>query len=201
MKTQVLVGTAVAALLAGYPSTSSAQSAPPTGTTASPALELGMGMLDGTCPMQVAGTTVTSKDIEGGVAIVFTTSAGNTVALRERVQRMAERHNHKYAGGGMMMADHAPGNAMKMGHRGLGSGMMKGGGMRMPAATAAVEDIDGGARLVLRPKAPTQLEALREHARMRADRLARGDCPMMSPDAEPATAHPTAGNADRAAHR
>ena len=61
---------------------------------------------------------------------------------------------------------------------------MMGGGLMMPAATASVEDSEGGARLLLRPKDPAELEALREHARMRAGRMARGACPMMSSRAE-----------------
>ena len=50
----------------------------------------------------------------------------------------------------------------------------------MPTATAAAEDIEGGARLILQPKDPAQLGALREHVRMKAQRMAGGECPMMS---------------------
>jgi hypothetical protein len=159
MKALGLIGTtiaAIAAVLAGCASTSGARSEPTTSAATPPAHEHGMGMMGDTCPMQVAGTTVTPADVEGGVALVFTTGSASVVELRQRVRRMAEMHDQRGASGGMRM----------------------GGGMMMPAATATVEDIEGGARLVLRPKNPAQLEALREHARMRAGRMARGECPL-----------------------
>ncbi len=59
-------------------------------------------------------------------------------------------------------------------------GMMTGGGMMMLPATASVADVEGGARLVLRPNDATQLGALRENARMMVQRMNHGDCPMMS---------------------
>jgi hypothetical protein len=196
MKAQALIGMAVSVLLAGCASTSGARKEPTTGTTAVSAHEpgMGMGMMDGMCPMQVPGTTVTSADLEDGVALVFATSTGDVAELRRRVQRMAEMHNRYHAAGEMMMGDQGPGGAGAEKEHGAGAapghegrdrgGMMMGGGMMMPAATAAVEDIEGGARLVLRPKDPAQLEALREHARMMAGRMARGECPMMSPGAD-----------------
>jgi hypothetical protein len=102
--------------------------------------------------MQVPGTTVTSPDEEGGAALAFTTGAGasDVAKLRHRVRRMAETHNQQHARGGMTM----------------------------PAATASVADIEGGSRLVLRPQAAEQLDALREHVRRQAGRMARGECPM-----------------------
>jgi len=168
MKTQTLIGMAAAAFLAGCASTggtgneSKTSAAPPT------AHEHGMGMMGDMCPMKVAGTAVTPADVEGGVALAFTTKSGDVTELRQRVRRMAEMHNNHHATGGMMGGMHDG-----------GSGMMKDGGMMMPAATAAVEDVEGGARLVLRPTDPAQLEALREHARTRAGRMASGECPMM----------------------
>lgn len=182
-----------AALLAGCASTSSARSEPTTSAAAAPAHEHGMGMMGDMCPMQISGTTVTSADVEGGVALAFTTSTGDVAELRQRVRRMAEMHKHRHATGGMMMEGHGAGGAAsehdhgaaaKPGHEGGGRGGMMMGGMMMPGATASVEDSEGGARLILRPKDPGRLEALREHARMRADRMAHGECPMMSPGME-----------------
>jgi hypothetical protein len=168
-------------------------------------------MMGDMCPMQVPGTTVTSADVEGGIALVFTTSTGDVAKLRQRVQRMAEMHNHHHVAGGMMMGGHGVGGATDEhehgadagpGHGGGGrGGMMMGGGMMMPAATASVEDFEGGARLILRPKDPAQLEALREQARMRAGRMARGECQMMSPGAEgQATPPPSTSDADHESH-
>lgn len=163
-----LIGMAIlgaTALLAGCASTSSARSEPTTGTATAPAHEGGMSMMGGMCPMRVAGTTVTSAEIEGGVALAFTTT-GDVAELRQRVRRMAEMHNQHHA---------APPDREAGGHDGMAMG---GGGMMMPAATASVEDLEGGSQVILRPNDPAQLEALRDHARMRADRMARGECPM-----------------------
>ena len=124
------------------------------------------GMMAGMCPMRVPGTTVAATDVEGGIGLAFTTNGGDVADLRQRVRRMADMHNDK-RGGGMMMGD---------GH----GGMMKDGGMMMPAATASVEDIEAGARLVLRPNDPSQLTALQEHVRMKAQRMVGGECPMMA---------------------
>jgi metallo-beta-lactamase family protein len=59
-------------------------------------------------------------------------------------------------------------------HGGMMSGPM------MPDATARSEEIDGGARIVVTPRDPSELTALREHARHMADQMASGQCPMMS---------------------
>lgn len=57
------------------------------------------------------------------------------------------------------------------------------GGIQLPAATATAEDIDGGAQLVLHAASPADVETIRAHARMRVNRMASGDCPIMSPNA------------------
>lgn len=154
MKTQAMIGTAtvtVAALLGACGAKSSAQSEPVTASTApaaAPTEEPGEEVASHECPMQVPGTTVTSSNVEGGVALAFTTQGGDVAELRERVQRMTETH-----------PEHHSGTVM---------------------STASSEEIESGARLVLKPQDPAQLEALREHARTHAARMAEGDCPMMS---------------------
>lgn len=197
---KILITALGIAILGGCTSTKGERSETPASaesTAAQGAGERGPagGMMSGMCPMQVPGTTVTSEDVEGGVALVFTTtSKGDVAELRQRVQRMAEMHNQHHAAGGMMMgccgaaAPHEQGPGAGPGHEAggpgstmMGGGMM-GGGMMMPAATASVEDIEGGARLVLRPKDPAQLGALRQHVRARAERMQHGECPMMAPE-------------------
>jgi len=176
--------------------------------------EHGSSMMSGMCPMQVPGTTVAAADVEGGIGLSFTTKTGDVAELRRRVARMAEMHNQH--GGQMMMGGHgAPpagaggehqhGDDAAQGHPGgggmmMGGGMMGGGGMMMPPANASVDDIEGGARLVLRPKDAAQLGALRDHVRMKAEHMSRGECPMMSlGGGEPAT--PTEpSSADHDAH-
>ena len=106
LMTMAIMG--VAALLAGCASTSGARSEPTTSAARAPAHEPGRGMMGDMCPMQVPGTTVTSADVEGGVALVFTTRTGDAAELRQRVRRMAEMHNHHHAGGGTMREARAP---------------------------------------------------------------------------------------------
>jgi len=48
------------------------------------------------CPMHLEGVTVKADDVEGGAALVFSTS-GDVEELRRRVKRMAEMHA-KHAG-------------------------------------------------------------------------------------------------------
>lgn len=164
----------LAAVLAGCGSASAARSEPTNSSASTSAREHDMAMTGDTCPMHVSGTTVVAADVEGGAALAFTTHTGDVAELRESVRRMAEMHNRHHAAGGMRMV----------------------GGATMPAATASAENVDGGARLVLRPSDPTQLRALREHARMQTGRMAGGECPMMSPRAQAqVTPPPSAGNA------
>ena len=59
---------------------------------------------------------------------------------------------------------------------GMGMGMM---GKQMVPARASVEDVPGGARLVLTPVDPAQLAALREQMRSHAAMMGKGECPMM----------------------
>lgn len=196
----------VAALTWGCASTSGARSET-SPTTAAPAAahEHGTGSqsmqrMGGMCPMQLQDTTVTSVDVAGGVALDFKTSTGDVAELRQRVRRMAEMRQHH----GSMMGGHNSGGAGAEHEHGsgaqVGPGGRHGGGMMMPTATASVEDIDAGARLVLSPQDPAQLQALREHARMLAGRMASGDCPMMPGSGGAMPRPPTTDGADHGAH-
>lgn len=150
-----------------------------------------------TCPMNVQDATVRvvegtekgkdGKDGSQWVALAFTTKSKADVAeLRRRVALMAEMHNDD-------LRMHGPGQGMHGGrgpmarpgdHRGRHGGMrgMMGGPMMMMTmldTTARVENIEGGARLVLTPKDPAELPALREHLRARATRMSSGTCPLV----------------------
>ena len=159
----------------------------------------GKGMMMGgamgeMCPMAVEGTAARAEDVEGGAALVFTTT-GDLADLRRRVGGMAEMHNEHHAEG--MMGGPAgspgadvppgPGAGMGMGHMG---GKM-GGGMMMPAATARTEDVEDGVRLVFTPRDPADLGTLREKVAHHAQNMAAGECPMMSAGQDEATAKPT----------
>lgn len=118
------------------------------------------GHREAMCPMKVKGVVITTEDTQDGIAVVFTTESGDLADLRQRVQHMADMHNQMHGGQGGM---HGQGG---------------GGGMRA-GATARAETIEGGARIVLTPKDPKDLEMLRSHVRDHAARMARGECPMM----------------------
>lgn len=107
------------------------------------------------CPMRDKNVSVTAEDVDGGAALVFSTS-GDLSFLRAHVGKMVEHHN------GMAAAEHKP------------MGMMAG----MPASTARAEDIEGGARLIFTPTSPADLDALRAHVKAHAARAKEGSCPL-----------------------
>lgn len=63
------------------------------------------GDMGKSCPMMVPGTTARSEEVEGGAAIVLTTT-GDVAELRRRVAAMAEKHNKHQGQGCPMMAMH-----------------------------------------------------------------------------------------------
>ncbi len=176
MKLFTIIGFAAGTIVAGCAANSGARSEPTTsGAIAPNPHEHGGGdhggMMAGMCPMKVSGTTVAATDVDGGIALTFTTKGESVAEVRQRVRRMAEMHNN--AGSG----EHQHVAGAGAGHVGGGQGgMMMGGGMMMPAATASVEDLEGGARLILRPNDPAHLATLQEHVRMKAKRMAHGEC-------------------------
>lgn len=157
----------------------------------------------GSCPLQLPGTTMAWTDSDGGVALDFVTT-GNVAELRQRVRRVAELNNQRPIVGSIPMDAGMPiDGGMPMGHhhgtmmagRMMGGGMMGGGmmidrglmtrdGLMMPASTSSTEEIQAGERIVMRPVDPARLDALRQHVRRHAERMASGDCPMMSTAAE-----------------
>lgn len=145
---------------------------------------MGNGEMAGMCPMRVDGTTVRAEEVEGGAAMVFTTT-GDVAELRQRVAAMAEMHDRRHAdGNGHGMGMHSNGGGMQgakdSGMQCCGGKGMKGQGMMMiPPATVRTEEVDGGARLVFTPQDPADLSALREHFAQHAKMMASGRCPMM----------------------
>jgi hypothetical protein len=151
--------------------------APTTQTEAAAKPPMGGGMghdMASMCPMTVEGTTARAEDVDGGAALAFTTT-GDEAELRRRVAHMAEMHQKHHGQGHGAMMDGDEGKD----RMGDGKGMM-GGGMSMPPATARSEEIAGGARLVFTPQDPADLPKLREHAHQHAEKMASGQCPMMS---------------------
>lgn len=133
------------------------------------------------------GVQIVTAETPDGVALQFTTT-GDVAGLRARVHRMAEMRNRMMGSGmGMQGGMMGSGGGMQGGMMGSGGmhGGMQGSGMmmRMIPSRASVEDIPGGARLVLTPTDPSQLGALRDHARRMAAMMQQGQCPVMQPPA------------------
>jgi hypothetical protein len=102
------------------------------------------------CPMDVEGTSVTAQDTSDGAAMVFRTT-GDVDALRISVRELAEQHNaHRAAGGA-----------------------------GMPPSIATVEDVGGGARLVLTASGEEDVEVLQAMVAQRDEAMAAGGtCPL-----------------------
>jgi hypothetical protein len=84
--------------------------------------------------------------------------------MAEMHTKMGEMHH-----GGMI------GSGGEMYGEMMGSGGMHG-GMPMVPSRATVEDIPGGARLVIAPDDPAQVAALRDHARPHVAMMQKGEC-------------------------
>ena len=108
---------------------------------------------DPTCPVEVAGTSVTVEDTDGGAAFVFVTT-GDAGAVRTRATALADMHN---AHGG---------SGHEMGH------------MISTKSTAATSELPNGARVTFTAAAPTDAAALQSELRMHAQHLATGSCEM-----------------------
>lgn len=133
-----------------------------------------MQQMRASCPMVVADTNVEASDTEDGVALTFTTTSDSVADLRQRVEQMAQMYEQRHGEGRMMWHHMGPGRGMGMG-MGHGKGMGPGSGP-MPAASVKVENTNDGARMILTPKSPSELEALREHANWHAQRMQGREC-------------------------
>jgi hypothetical protein len=147
-----------------------AQTPPPAAASQAVGAPAGMSMQN--CPMAVPGTQVSVADTPDGEAITFTTSPDHASDLRDRVHAMADMHNRHHQGDGMEGMH----GVMQHGH-------MMGGGEHMtmmpPPSRAAVEDVDGGARIVVSPTDPADVDRLRSAVRAHAEHMREsGTCEM-----------------------
>lgn len=133
-----------------------------------------MQELRASCPMAVQGANVAVRDTAGGVTLSFTTKSGDVAELRDRVEHLAAMYEMQRGQGMRWHAMGPPGR----GHGGPGMGRGHGAGP-MPSATATLFEMDDGVALELRPTDPSQLEALREHARWHQQRMQSGECWMV----------------------
>jgi hypothetical protein len=145
---------------------------------------------DPSCPVAVAGTSVTVEDSPSGAALVFVTT-GDVSEVRRRTATMASMHNEHHgamgplpdgsdAGGGHAghdMSGHA-GHDMS-GHADHGGGAHAGhaGGMIGVHSKAAANEIEGGAKLSFTASAG-DVAKLQTELRMHAQHLSAGRCAM-----------------------
>ncbi len=155
---------------------------------------------DPSCPVAVAGTSVTVEDASNGAALVFVTT-GDVGEVRKRAAALASMHNDQHgkmgalpdgssAGGehaGHDMSGHAghdtcghAGHDMS-GHAGhdMSGGEHAGhaGGMIGVHSKATVTDIEGGAKISFVANA-ADVAKLQSELRMHAQHLASGTCAM-----------------------
>ncbi len=132
-----------------------ASSDPPGGGSGGPAADA--SRTDAACPLAIDRTTSAIEDTVDGVVVEFTTpSPANLPALRMRVDALARAHERESRAGA---------------------------GGRV-ASVAAVEKAgpDDGVRLVLRPRDPAQVDAVRAALRERADDLVKRHCEVSEPE-------------------
>ena len=167
------------AMMAGHAASPGPMMAPP-----APGAE---AMPMGACPMAVPGTEVIASDTAAGEALTFKTASGDVAELRRRVHAMAEGHDHaaadmEHGHGGMGHGAGMMGHGMMQGGS-AGGGQGAGGGhgmheVAMPPSRTAVEDVEGGARIVVAPDDPADLERLRSAVRTRAQHMQQHGCQM-----------------------
>jgi hypothetical protein len=141
---------------------------------------------DPSCPVAVAGTSVTVEDAANGAALVFVTT-GDVAEVRKRAAALASMHNDHHgkmgalpdgssAGGehaGHDMSSHA-GHDMSGGeHAGHAGGMI---GVH---SKASASDIDGGAKVSFVANGG-DVAKLQSELRTHAQHLASGSCAMGS---------------------
>jgi hypothetical protein len=147
------------------------------------------------CPIAVPGTQLAAADTPDGVSVTFTTSPDRAEDLRARVHAMADMHNRHHLAGGPE-GTHAGHGGMEhggmMGGGMMGGGMMGGGStagagagqasMMPPPSRATVVDVEGGARLVVTPNDPADMDQLRSTVRTHAEHMQKtGTCRMGPP--------------------
>ncbi|MEZ4297479.1 MAG: hypothetical protein R3B70_21135 [Polyangiaceae bacterium] len=131
---------------------SGAPSAPPTAMPAKPGAERGKMAH---CPSAVDGAATDIADTDGGVTVTVTAKdEAKTKEIRERAQFLAEASKNEPAG---------------VKHNGSGGG---GGAFgRCPVinrnTTVETAEVDGGAKLTVKVKTPTELDWLRRESRER----------------------------------
>lgn len=124
------------------------------------------------CVMEVPGTGISVIDIEGGVAVEFDTVARGSVGdLRRAVRRL---------GTSLASGEHPD----HSGHHSLRAlalaRQLHASSGPLPAMLTSVSDVQGGARLEVRPADAAQRDLLRQRLRQEIGIMQRGVCPLLA---------------------
>jgi hypothetical protein len=147
---------------------------------------------DPSCPVAVAGTSVTVEDAPNGAALVFVTT-GDIADVRRRAAALAQMHNDHHgamgplpdgtdAGGAHGGHDAHAGHAGHdksghAGHHGGGAHAGHAGGMIGVHSKATASDVEGGAKVTFVANGD-EIAKLQGELRMHAQHLAAGTCAM-----------------------
>ncbi len=157
-----VVGVLLAAALGGCGrSQANAPAAPATVVTSA---EMDAGPRRDACPVGVEGARIAIADAPGGADLTLTASADRVPELRQRLRDAASLYG--------------VGAHRGLGHHGAHLGAQRH-GLRLtelPPLDARVEDVDGGARMHLRAKVPSQADELRSRLHARVEAVGAGPC-------------------------
>ena len=136
---------------------------------------------DPTCPVLVAGTSVTVEDTDQGAAFVFVTT-GDAAAVRTRASALATLHNQHHTAMAPAGGHDSHDSHMKM-PESAGSKMQpiptaQMGTMISVHSNAAASEIPNGARVTFTPASAADVSKLQSELRMHAQHLANGTCEM-----------------------
>ncbi len=104
------------------------------------------------CAMTQPGVQASYEESADGAAIVFSTTGAEVSDIQARVAKMATKHNDPHPHHGQAHVAHS----------------------------ARADNIEKGARLVMTPADPSELEALRKHVRERVEKIKSGEAPTKS---------------------
>ncbi len=134
---------------------------------------------DASCPVAIAGTSVTVEDTDTGASLVFVTT-GDAAELRTRVAAMAAAHNEQHSAMGPLPTGDEPGGGHDHhAHHDMAAHQHAGdtGGLVGVHSGARAEEIRDGARLIF-VVAPADLAQLQSELRTHAQHLSAGTCEM-----------------------
>ena len=126
--------------------------------------------MEDACPAAMDGVRVTVEDTDGGVALRFTGEQADLHELRQRTTALGRTYDTLPRQAGSPVPTMTPEGRTEPA-AGVSAQLRD-----TPASSATVEEIEGGARLILVPEEQAQLDVLRDSVRAHARRMQTGQC-------------------------